>query len=122
MGTWRRPSWTPMVWLTICGKMVESRDHVLSTRFSPLRFSSSTRVSSRASTYGPFFNDRDMVAAPVDGLAGLAPANDQPVRVLLVVAGLNAVGSLAPGRLRARVADRGLTLAAAVRVIARGHH
>ena len=55
-----------MVWLTICGKIVESRDQVLRTRFSPLRFMVSTRVSSFASTYGPFFNDRDMVESPLD--------------------------------------------------------
>jgi hypothetical protein len=49
-----------MVWPTICGKMVEARDQVFSTLFSPLAFISSTRFKSLGSQYGPFFNDRDI--------------------------------------------------------------
>src|SRR6266571_3041161 len=60
MGTWRRPSCTPMVWPTKSGKMVESRDQVLSTFFSAPRFMVWTRASRRASTYGPFLTDLDI--------------------------------------------------------------
>ena len=45
---------------TRCGQIVESRDHVLSTRFSPMRFSPSIFFSKPTSTYGPFFADRVM--------------------------------------------------------------
>ena len=41
--------------------MVERRDQVFSTFFWRVRFSSSTRFSSRSSMYGPFFSDRPML-------------------------------------------------------------
>src|SRR5262245_60431783 len=55
------------------------------------------------------------------GLPALAPPHDQPVRRLLVLASLDAVGRLAPARLGTGQADRRLALAAAVWVIARRH-
>src|SRR5579862_1783578 len=41
--------------------MVESRDHVFTTFFSPPRFMATTRARSLASIYGPFFTDLDML-------------------------------------------------------------
>src|SRR5712692_9108691 len=52
------PLCTASVWPTNSGRMVERRDHVFSTFFWRERFSSSTRRSSRSSTYGPFFSER----------------------------------------------------------------
>src|SRR2546422_900501 len=52
------PLWTASVWPTNSGGIVERRDHVFSTFFCRLRFSSSTRVSSVSSMYGPFLSER----------------------------------------------------------------
>src|SRR6266436_6914520 len=52
------PLCTASVCPTNSGRMVERRDHVLSTFFWRERFNSSTRLSSRSSTYGPFFSER----------------------------------------------------------------
>src|SRR6266545_402866 len=52
------PLCTARVWPTNSGRMVERRDHVFSTFFWRERFSSSTRLSSRSSTYGPFLSER----------------------------------------------------------------
>src|SRR6266508_4469 len=57
-----RPLWTASVWPTNSGTMVERRDHVFSTFFCRCRLSSSTRFSSRSSTYGPFLVERPMVS------------------------------------------------------------
>src|SRR5919204_2122328 len=58
MGTCLRPSWTAMVWPTMSGMTVERRDHVLMTRLSRRRFSSSTLASRWSSTNGPFLSER----------------------------------------------------------------
>jgi hypothetical protein len=47
--------------------MVEARDHVLMTFFSPFWFIASMRFNSFASTNGPFFSDRDMFKCRVLG-------------------------------------------------------
>src|SRR6478672_3241375 len=99
MGTCRRPSWTPMVWPTICGKMVESRDQVLSTRFSLDRFMISMRASSFASTYGPFFTDRDTLLLLHLAASVACPADDQLVAGL-ALASAQTHGRFAPRRLR----------------------
>jgi len=50
-----------MVWPTICGKMVDARDQVLTTRLeTPGRFISSIRRNSLGATYGPFLSDLDI--------------------------------------------------------------
>jgi hypothetical protein len=41
-GTWRRPSWTPMVRLTISGMIMEARDQVRITVLAPERWTAST--------------------------------------------------------------------------------
>src|SRR5262245_23005986 len=131
MGTWRRPSWTPTVWRTIWGKMVESRDQGLRTRFSLRRFMTSIRASSLASTSGPVLTERDtsfspsgrspvassaraVLAAPVPG-----PADDELVARLLLP-GAQAHRRLSPGGL-GLPADGGLTLATAVGMVAGVH-
>ncbi len=62
-GTCLRPSWTAIVWPTISGKMVDRRDQVLMTRFSPFSFCASTFFMRWSSTKGPFFRLRGMVSA-----------------------------------------------------------
>src|SRR5205823_2741840 len=119
-----------MVWPTISGKMVESRDQVLITWRWPPELSSSTLRKSFGSMYGPFFSDRLMRSYPRGGRApalwrGRAPAllrsaaDDELVRRLLL-AGALAHCRLAPGRLRLP-ADRRLALATAMRMVARVH-
>src|SRR5207237_2328027 len=58
-GTCLRPSWTAIVCPTISGKIVDARDQVRIIRFSLTAFIASIRLSSRSSTYGPFFDDLD---------------------------------------------------------------
>src|SRR6266545_279384 len=57
MGTCFRPSWTAMVCPTISGTIVERRDQVRTTFFSPRRFISTTRTIRWSSTNGPFLID-----------------------------------------------------------------
>src|SRR5207237_1624603 len=57
-GTCLRPSWTATVWPTMSGMIVERRDQVLMTFFSPLEFRSSTFLRRWSSTNGPFLSDR----------------------------------------------------------------
>ena len=57
------PLWTASVWPTNSGGIVERRDHVFSTFFCRLRFSSSTRVSSVSSMYGPFLSERPILGS-----------------------------------------------------------
>src|SRR5439155_9614744 len=57
-GTCLRPSWTAIVWPTISGKTVELRDQVRIMFFSFVAFIASTRLISRPSTKGPFFELR----------------------------------------------------------------
>src|SRR5258706_13399415 len=54
-GTWRRPSWTAIVWPTIAGVIMEARDQVLTTFFSFLEFSIAIFSWSAFCTKGPFF-------------------------------------------------------------------
>jgi hypothetical protein len=44
-----------MVWPTISGKMVDARDQVFTTFFSPAAFIAAIRPRRRGSTKGPFF-------------------------------------------------------------------
>src|SRR5262245_26413066 len=61
------PLWTASVWPTNSGRIVDRLDHVFSTFFWRERFSSSTRPSSRSSTYGPFFSDRPIASSISSG-------------------------------------------------------
>ena len=55
------PLWTASVWPTISGRIVERRDHVLTTRFSPDEFRFVIFSRSGASTNAPFLVERDIV-------------------------------------------------------------
>src|SRR6188474_1174174 len=55
------PLWTARVWPTMSGRIVERRDHVFTTRFSPAEFSVAIFSRSGASTKGPFLVERDIV-------------------------------------------------------------
>src|SRR5689334_22167741 len=55
------PLCTAMVWPTKSGEMVEARDHVLMTRFSPREFIMSSLDMRRSSMNGPFFTLRGMI-------------------------------------------------------------
>src|SRR3990172_7104045 len=59
IGTCRRPSCTPMVKPTICGRMVEARDHVRINARWPLRVIASIFFMRCGATNGPFLRDRD---------------------------------------------------------------
>src|SRR4029079_3734 len=107
------PLWTASVCPTISGKTVERRDHVLTTFLSNFLLSSSIFLRRCSSTKGPLRIERAMRASL------LPPADDERVRPR-VVACLLALGRNAPGRTR-RPAARGPPLAAAVRVVDRGH-
>src|SRR5579871_5129604 len=95
-GTCRRPSCTAMVCPTMSGMIVERRDHVLITRFSPLALSTSTFLSRWSSTNGPFFRLRGIPSGlPLPpGAAGAATPDDHLVGLL--VAGPGAPLRLAP--------------------------
>src|SRR5689334_20130946 len=58
------PLWTASVWPTNSGSTVQRRAHVLSTRFSPLRFSVSILRTRESTTYGPFLMERAMCRLP----------------------------------------------------------
>src|SRR5512135_268031 len=105
------PLWTASVWPTMSGRIVERRDHVLRTRFSPASFIVAIFVRSGASTNGPFFVERDMFFPRLL----LAALDDERVGTL-VVAGLLALGLPAPRR-RGVAAARRLAFAAAHRVV-----
>src|SRR5690606_6502268 len=95
------------------GMMVERRDQVLMTFFSPLALSASTLRSRCSSTNGPFFSERGMGCLPPRA-AGTAATHDQLVGLLVLLAG--AALGLAPGR-HGMAAARRLALAAAERVV-----
>src|SRR2546426_3096255 len=57
------PLWTASVWPTNSGAIVVRRDHVFSTFFWRLRFSSSTRARRVSSMYGPFLSERPMAGS-----------------------------------------------------------
>src|SRR5262249_16747242 len=63
-GTCLRPSCTAIVWPTISGMIVERRDQVLMTFFSPAAFRPSTFLSRWSSTNGPFFSLPGMAYLP----------------------------------------------------------
>src|SRR5690606_6176698 len=65
MGTCFLPSYTAMVWPTISGKIVEARDHVLITRFSPDSFICRIFFKRLGWAYGPFFEERPIVRPPL---------------------------------------------------------
>src|SRR5690606_13647138 len=66
-GTCLRPSWTAIVWPTMSGMIVERRDQVLMTFFSPFSLRSSTLVNRCPSTNGPFFSERGMTTSASRG-------------------------------------------------------
>src|SRR5215468_2809692 len=113
-----RPLCTANVKPTISGVTVERRDQVFTTRFSPDSSIARTRFTRWRSTKGPFFTERATRATPCPSLFRLAPLENELLRAL-VVAGLVALGGLAPRGLR-MVALRA-PLAAAVRMIDRVH-
>src|SRR5271169_1585851 len=105
------PLWTASVWPTMSGRIVERRDQVFRTRFSPAPFIAVIFSRSVASTNGPFFVERDMCF-----LESLLAALDDHFVGPLVVACLLALGLPAPRR--GRVApSRRLALAAPHRVV-----
>src|SRR5580765_7044877 len=58
MGMNLLPLCTASVWPTNSGSTVQRRAQVLSTRFSPLRFSVSIFFTRESTTYGPFLTER----------------------------------------------------------------
>src|SRR5690554_1137612 len=63
-----------MVCPTMSGMMLERRDQVLMTFFSPLLLSASTLRSRCSSTKGPFFSERGMSVVPHGSTSGPALA------------------------------------------------
>src|SRR4051794_27729759 len=117
MGTWRRPSCTPMVWPTISGKMVESRDQVRSTSLRPPAFMAVTRRMSLASTYGPFLSDLLMGFLQCSSTGALS---DDELVSRLAMASLLTHGDLAPLGL-GLTADGCFALTTTVRMVAGVH-
>src|SRR5512138_546809 len=119
-GTNFRPLCTAKVWPTKSGRMVLRRDQVLMTDFLLPLFASSTFLVRCLSANGPFLIERAMGRSlrllRRVAHAGAAPRDDELVGAA-VVAGLEALGLLAPRAHRVRVALPRLALAAAVRVI-----
>src|SRR5262249_23725615 len=101
---------------TNCGRMVDRRDHILMTSLRPDARAFSALRRRWPSTKGPFQTER---ATRLSLLAQLATAHDQLVRTL-VVAGLVALGRLAP-RGDGMTAARGAAFAAAERMVDRVH-
>jgi len=80
-----RPLCTAIVWLTISGRTVDRRDHVLITFFSPPRFMISIFSNSDKSTNGPFFNDLPMLNLPRLTRSPLGPTlYDKPISRLII--------------------------------------
>src|SRR5258705_56434 len=109
------PLCTASVWPTNSGSTVERRAQVLSTRFSPLRFSDSIFRTRESTTYGPFLIERAMRSSRL-----LRPATDDESVAELALAGLETLGLLAPRRRRMTAAG-GLAFAATHRVVDRIH-
>src|SRR3954465_6802402 len=108
------PLWTAKVWPTKSGSTVLARDQVLITFLEPAEFCVATFFTRASWTNGPFLMLLAIVYDPglLRGLAALPPADDHPLRRLLLVARLHAF-LLAP-----RADDVPSTArAAAVRVI-----
>src|SRR5258708_15102052 len=57
-GTWRRPSWTAMVWPTMTGRITDGRDQVFTTFFSLRELRASIFFFNESSTKGPFLTLR----------------------------------------------------------------
>src|SRR5690606_5263856 len=101
-----------MVCPTMSGMIVERRDQVLMSFFSPLAWRASIFLSRCSSTNGPFFSERGIGSPP--RAAGAAATHDQTIGRLVLATG--AALGLAPGRDRVPAA-RGLALATAERVV-----
>src|SRR5258705_6950389 len=86
------PLCTAKVCPTKSGSTVLARDHVLITFFEPALFCVSTFFTRASWTNGPFFTLLAIVAYPglLRGLTALPPADDHPLRRLLLVARLPA--------------------------------
>src|ERR1700691_1227692 len=104
-----RPLCTAMVKPTISGMTMERRDQVLIGFLSFFAEATCTFLARCRSTNGPFFNERGISTYLV-----LATLQDHVVGAL-VMARLQTLGVLAPGRDRMRIALPGLAFAAAVR-------
>src|SRR6185437_7338171 len=100
------------------GMMVDRRDQVLMTRFSPVALRASTFFSRWSPTNGPFFRLRGTATSLPPGPAGAAAADDQLVGFLVV--GPGPALRLAPRRHRVP-ATGGLALATTQRVVDRVH-
>lgn len=128
MGTCRRPSWTAMVWPTICGKMVLARLQVRTTFFSFRVFMASIFFKSLGSMNGPFFSDRDISSTlyPVKfsnrALAAALAAVAHNVFVgLLVTASLVSKGWFTPRSFRTGHTNRLAAFTTTMRMVAGGH-
>ena len=98
---------------------MEARDQVLRTFYSPVLFISSTLFSSSGAAKGPF-----LILLLIDYIPSLlrvAALDYELIGAVLSLAGLVAQRRLAPRSDGARTSDRGLALAAAVRVVAGVH-
>src|SRR6266851_4573747 len=111
------PLWTAIVWPTMSGMIVERRDHVFTTRFSPLWLSRSTFTRRWSSMNGPFFRLLGIPYLPPGPTA--PPAADDHLVGGLVL-GPGATLFLAPRRRRVPAAGA-LALASAERVVDRVH-
>src|SRR5450631_2027185 len=110
-----------MVWPTMSGMMVDRRDQVLMTFFSPLELSTSTFFNRWSSTNGPFFKLRGIRWSTLrlsPRAAGAAPADDH--RIGLLVAGAGTALGLAPRGDRV-TPTRGLPLTPTQGVVHRVH-
>src|SRR5437660_12805881 len=99
------------------GMIVERRDHVFTTRFSPVWFSRSTLTRKWSSMNGPFFRLLGIPYLP-PGPTAPPPADDHLVGGLVL--GPRTAFLLAPGRRRVPP-SRALALAAAEGVVDRVH-
>src|SRR6478735_539094 len=110
------PLYTPNVRPTNCGRIVERRDQVLITSLRTLPRAFSAFSIRLPSTKGPFQTER----ATAYLLPRRVTATDDELVRGLVLAGLLALGRLAPRRDR-MTAARGLAFAAAMRMVDRVH-
>src|ERR1700690_3440450 len=99
------------------GKTTEARDHVRTIFRSLFLFISWTRPRSRASTNGPFLTERDMLRL----LLRLAVPRPDDQEIRLRPAPRPVPHPRLPPRRLGGHARRGLALAAAVRMVTRGH-
>src|SRR3954451_1614000 len=110
-----------MVWPTISGKIVDVRDQVRTICFWLASFMRSIRVIRRSSANGPFLLERLICLLPLPlALAAAAATDDVAVGRLVLLTGAVAQRRHAPRGHRGATRRRG-ALAAAVRVVDRGH-